>query len=167
LNCHLQEGLDIMCSFHGCAKTFKVKSSFSSHLSWYHKNWDATQIAAVYVRDAVEQAPTNLVHGSDRDCLYQTMQEEEYVDDVDPGIVLKTCLFFLSVSKVYCPCLHYFRDCKWKENTTEHITWVYYEYDVSDYAQDLRFMTIFLLNLTTEVQVAFPIQAYATMEPKL
>lgn len=56
-------------------------------------NWDATQIAAVYVRDAVEQAPTNLVHGSDRDCLYQTMQGEEYVDDVDSGIVLKTSLF--------------------------------------------------------------------------
>ena len=38
------QGNEIICSFHGCGTKYSVKSSFSSHLSRYHKESTNRQV---------------------------------------------------------------------------------------------------------------------------
>ncbi|XP_032366275.1 uncharacterized protein LOC116685222 [Etheostoma spectabile] len=57
LKCHLQEGLEVTCPYSGCAKAFKVISSFTSHLSRCHKQCDVTHIDQSYIRETTEYAP--------------------------------------------------------------------------------------------------------------
>ncbi|KAF3834365.1 hypothetical protein F7725_025569 [Dissostichus mawsoni] len=56
LSGHIHEGLTVMCPFDGCSKTFNVKSSFSAHISRYHKGWDVTKIAPVHICELAERS---------------------------------------------------------------------------------------------------------------
>lgn len=53
---HIQDGLTVTCPYDGCSKTFNVKTSFSSHISRYHRRWDVTQIAPVHLCEVAEQS---------------------------------------------------------------------------------------------------------------
>lgn len=56
LSSHIQEGLTVTCPFDGCSKTFNVKTSFTSHISRYHRRWDVTQITPVNLCEVAEQS---------------------------------------------------------------------------------------------------------------
>ncbi len=78
LSSHIQEGLTVTCPFLGCSKTFSVKTSFSSHISRYHRSWNITQISPVHLCDvAVQSFPGEEAHVSD------SVPEEIDVTDAD------------------------------------------------------------------------------------
>ncbi|KAA0712544.1 hypothetical protein E1301_Tti019060 [Triplophysa tibetana] len=89
---HLQEGLEVTCPYNGCTKTFKVTSSFTSHLSRYHKQCDVLDIAQNHIVETC----------SDPDSV-QTVQQEAHSD---PGPAQdkyseNIALFFLGLQAKY------------------------------------------------------------------
>lgn len=56
LSGHIQDGLTVICPFDGCSKTFNVKTSFSSHVSRYHRGWNAIQVAPIHFCEVEEQS---------------------------------------------------------------------------------------------------------------
>ena len=55
LSDHIQESLTVTCPFDGCSKTFNIKTSFSSHISRYHRGRSVTQTTPVHLCEAAEQ----------------------------------------------------------------------------------------------------------------
>ncbi len=90
------------CPYSGCAKTFKIISSFTSHLSRCHKQCDVTHIAPSHIRET-EYAPDDSDNGSNIDSEVQTVQQD---GDSDPGsaqdrYIGNMALFFLGLQAKY------------------------------------------------------------------
>ena len=68
---HIQDNVEVVCPFKDCAKSFSVKSSFSSHLSRIHRDWSASCISnavcsSVSINDHIsgQAAAANFIAGS-------------------------------------------------------------------------------------------------------
>lgn len=120
LSSHIQDGLTVICPFDGCSKTFNVKTSFSSHVSRYHRGWTATQLAPMYFSEVEEQSfPLQEVAGQSSSGEGEHIQEE-VVDAVDQDLesnegtlTQNLALFFFGLaSQVFSSNLHSDRDSK-------------------------------------------------------
>ena len=86
------------CPYSGCAKTFKVISSLTSHLSRCHKQCDVTHIDQSYIRETIEYATARLDNASDIDSEVQTVQQDGESDSgsAQDKFTENMALFFLA-----------------------------------------------------------------------
>lgn len=57
LKSHIKDGVEVTCPFRACGKKFKVKSTFSSHLSRTHRN-NSVELLADYICEAPTEQQT-------------------------------------------------------------------------------------------------------------
>jgi hypothetical protein len=108
---HLTGCSRIACPFHGCSKTFSVKSSFSAHLTRKHKNWsidkvssavhqvqDVTPDPSVSVEPMDLQVSEIIAASADEDLMGEDLVEQEIDED---SLLKSVALCYLKLQARY------------------------------------------------------------------
>lgn len=102
LRSHIQEGEEINCPFPDCSAKYRVISSFSSHVSRYHRNIDAkvfdntNTIIGEHAENVNEVVPAN----PDDVCLENTVNNNDSIIKED-AYLRSVALFYLKLQAKY------------------------------------------------------------------
>lgn len=99
---HIVEGRAVSCPVRGCTDVFKVKSSFTSHMSRKHRGFTESNISDLY-RDSsayLSSAPTELHDSGPEFVTAGNVTDEDVMDTADDFndlFLRNVCLFYLKL----------------------------------------------------------------------
>lgn len=96
---HIVEGRVVSCPVRGCTDAFKVKSSFTSHMSRKHKHFTESTISDLYRDSSAYQSSSQSVTTelTSHDCGHEFECDVDTSDDFNDLFLKNICLFYLKL----------------------------------------------------------------------
>ncbi|XP_028416452.1 uncharacterized protein LOC114540531 [Dendronephthya gigantea] len=105
---HITQGVEVTCPFNGCNSKFKIKSSFTSHLSRRHKNPANREVSSELLVHVNSQATNNTSNLSQFDGFdsgetsnNDNLENDDTQEDISELFVKNLALFYLKLNAKY------------------------------------------------------------------